>query len=226
MMTTHNRKLFERCIAYGHYERTGVASRANRADNYLTDPELLEFAGISLGGRKDRMNQWCSAMGRVQLKYYPERIAEIDKAMNYFGDLIDGIAGLKMHRPPAGSGCTKGGWYFPLCHYDPDKMQGVSPQKFCEAVLAEGIAVCGAGANFPLHLHPVFHKADIFNMGKPTMTSFDQRDVRQGPGSLPVSEALGKRILQVPRFTTFDREAIELHAAAFRKIVENLDELK
>ena len=170
------------------------------------------------------MNQWCSAIGRVQLKYYPERIAEIDKAMNYFSDALDRIDGLKAHRPPAGSGCTKGGWYFPLCHYDPAVM-GVSAARFCEALRAEGVEIAN-GANPPLHTHPVFHEADIFNMGKPTMISFGQRDVRQGAGSLPVTERLAERVLRIPRFVKFDRAAIDSYAAAIRKVVENIGELK
>ncbi len=226
MMTTNTRELYERCISYGHYERTGVASRANRADNQLTDPELIKFAGIPLGGRKDRMNQWCSAMGRVQLKYYPERIAEIDRAMNYFSDLLDGIPGLKSHRPPKDSGLTKGGWYFPLCHYDSTKMNGVPVADFCKALQAEGVVTANPGANFPLHTHAIFHEADIFHMGKPTMISFGQRDVRQGPGSLPMSEALSSKVFMIPRFTTFDKNAIELYVAAYRKVAGNINELK
>ncbi len=226
LMTTDNQELFERCVSYGHYERTGIGSRAKTEDQSVTDPELLKFAGIPLGGRKDRMNQWCAAVGRVQLKYYPERIVEIDNAMNYLCDRLDGIDGLKGHRPAVGSGLTKGGWYFPLCHYDPAKFGGVSAARFSEAVCAEGIASCRSGANSPLHVHPVFHEADIFHMGKPTMISFGQRDVRQGPGTLPVAEGLAERIIHLPRFVKFDRAVIDSYVEVFRKVAENIDELK
>ncbi len=225
LMTTNDQNLYERCISYGHYERTGIGSRAKAEDKAVSNSDLLKFAGIPLGGRKDRMNQWCSAVGRVQLKHYPARIAEIDKAMTYFCDALDRIDGLKAHRPPAGSGCTKGGWYLPMCHYDA-AVTGVPAARFCEALRAEGVSVARNGANPPLHVHPVFHEADIFNMGKPTMISFGQRDVRQGAGTLPVSEALVEKIFHIPRFVKFDRDVIDRYIAAFNKVAGNLGELK
>ncbi|MDD5596306.1 MAG: DegT/DnrJ/EryC1/StrS family aminotransferase [Victivallaceae bacterium] len=224
LVTTNDRSLYERCIAFGHYERTGAASNFNAVDAQVTDSELQKFAGIPLGGYKHRMNQWCSAMGKVQLKHYPARIAEIDKAMNYFCDLLDAVPGLKTHRPPAGSGLTKGGWYHPVCHYNPEELKNVPIETFCKAVTAEGVK-CNPGINFPLHLHKIFHEADIFNMGKPTMISFGQRDVRQGPGTLPVSEASGRRNFTIPKFTTYDKTEIEKVAAAFKKVADNIDEL-
>lgn len=224
MVTTNNRELYERCIAFGHYERTGAPSNFNEVDAQVTDPELKKFAGIPLGGYKHRMNQWCAAMGKVQLKHYPERIIEIEKAMTYFCDLLDKIQGLKTHRPAKGSGLTKGGWYLPICHYNPEIFKGVSVKKFCEAVCAEGIIV-KPGINTPLHLHKVFHEADIFNMGKPTMISFGQRDVRQGTGSLPVAEDSSNKNFTIPRFVIFDKAEIEKIAAAFKKVADNIDEL-
>ena len=164
LMTTNNRELYERCIAYGHYERSGAASNFNAVDAQITDPELKKFAGIPLGGYKHRMNQWCAAMGKVQLKYYPERIAEIEKAMTYFCDLLDAVPGLKAHRPPKDSGLTKGGWYAPVCHYYPEELKNVPLARFCEAVRAEGV-VCNPGINTSLHLHKVFHESGYFQYG-------------------------------------------------------------
>ena len=67
MMVTNNSKLYERCIAYGHYARTGAPSNYNPVDKQVHDESLSLFAGMPLGGVKHRMNQTCSAMGRVQL---------------------------------------------------------------------------------------------------------------------------------------------------------------
>jgi len=225
LMTTNTRSLFERCISFGHYARTGTASNFNAVDAQVTDPELLKFAGIPLGGYKHRMNQWCAAMGKVQLKYYPERIAEIDKAMTYFCDLLDAIPGLKAHRPPKGSTLTKGGWYHAICHYMTEELQNVPVATFCEAVRAEGISLCHPGINTPLHTHKFFHEADIFNMGQPTMISFGQRDVRQGAGTLAVSEGIGEKTFTIPKFTTFNKEEIEKVAGAFKKVANNIAEL-
>jgi dTDP-4-amino-4,6-dideoxygalactose transaminase len=225
MMVTNNRDLYERCVAYGHYERTGLPSNFNAVDRSIFNPALNKFAGLPLGGYKHRMNQTCSAMGREQLKHYDRRMAEIQAAMNRFWDLLDGVPGLKAHRPPANSKSTMGGWYAARGLYRAEELGGLSCEKFCEAVRAEGFSGCNPGANMPLHLHAVYHEADLFNMGKPTMISFGQRDVRQGPGTLPVAESIREIAYSIPWFK-HDRPAIiKAHAQAYRKVAEHADEV-
>jgi dTDP-4-amino-4,6-dideoxygalactose transaminase len=222
---TNDRELYERCVAYGHYSRTGAPSNYNPVDAQVTIADLKRYAGVPMGGAKHRMNQTCSAMGRVQLKHYPWRIAEIQSAMNRFWDLLEGVPGLRAHRPAADSGSTMGGWYNARGLYRAEELGGLPCARFCEAVRAEGVGRCGPGANFPLHTHPLFHTADLFGMGKPTMVSFGQRDVRQGPGTLPVSESIAEIAFGVPWFKHDRPEIIEEHAAAFRKVAENAAEL-
>ncbi len=225
VLVTNDRQIYERCIAYGHYERTGAATRWTSRDSQVTDPDLKQYAGVPLGGFKHRMNQMCSAMGRVQLRYYPERIAEIQRAMNRFWDLLEGVPGVKAHRPPGDCGSTMGGWYYARGLYRAEELGGLPCRNFCEAVRAEGVGMCSPGANFALYLHPVFHTADIFHMGQPTMISFGQRDVRQGPGTLPVAESIGEIALGIPWFKHDQPDVIEQYAAAYRKVAEHADEL-
>jgi perosamine synthetase len=225
MLLTNDRDLYERAIAYGHYERTGGPSRFAQSDGE-THGDLLQFKGLPLGGHKHRMNQTCSAMGRVQLKYYPERVAEIQKAMNRFWDLLEGVPGIRAHRPPKGSGSTMGGWYAARGLYRAGELGGLPCARFCEAVRAEGVGNAVPGANFPLHTHPVFHTADLFNMGKPTVISFGQRDVRQGPGTLPVAESIFEIAFGIPWFKHDRPEAIEPYAAAYRKVALQAEKLR
>jgi len=225
MLVTNDRELYERCIAYGHYERTGARSHYNPPDQQVTDASLQQFSGVPIGGFKHRMHQLSSAVGRVQLRHYPERIVEIQRAMNRFWDLLEGVPGIKAHRPAADSGSTMGGWYFARGLYRSAELGGLPSAKFCEAVRAEGVSVCSPGANAPLHTHNVFHYADLFGTGTPTMLSFTERDVRQGPGTLPVSEASGKTVLGVPWFKHDCPEVIEQYAAAYRKVAEQAHEL-
>lgn len=224
MLVTNDQRIYERGIAYGHYERTGMPSLYNPADSQVTMADLKVFAGVPLGGYKHRMNQTCSAMGRVQLKYYPQRIIEIQKAMNRFWDLLEGAPGIRAHRPPKGSGSTMGGWYAAGGLYREEELGGLPVAKFCEAVQAEG-AWCSPGRNRPLHPHPVFHVADIFNQGRPTMIAFGQRDVRQGPGSLPVTETIPTSTYSVPWFKHDRAAIIEQYAKAFRKVALQAEKL-
>ena len=118
MLITNDREIYERAVAFGHYERTGG----------LTLPKLKRFAGLPLGGVKHRMHQMSSAVGRVQLKHYKKRMAEIQKAMNLFCDLIDGGPGIRGHRPPKDSGSvlcsTRQGSNFPHCLNSSDLTPG------------------------------------------------------------------------------------------------------
>ncbi len=208
ILITDDRKIYERAVAFGHYERH---------DTELTLPELKSLAGLPLGGVKSRVNQTCSAMGRVQLKYYPRRIEQIQKAMNRFWDLLEGTPGIRPHRPEKDSVSTMGGWYNPVGHYVPEELGDLPISTFIEAVIAEG-APTGRGINFPLHLHPVFNEADVYNDGKPTRIAFADRDIRQPKGSLPNAERACDRTFGVPWFKHDQPDAIEQYAAAFRKV--------
>ena len=214
MLITNDPAIYERAAAFGHYERTAA----------LTDPELRPFAGLPLGGYKYRMHQLSSAVGRVQLRHYQPRMEEIQRAMNYFWDLLEAVPGLRAHRPPAGSGSTMGGWYAAHGVYVPEELGGLSVHRFCEAVRAEGVWT-RAGANFLLHLHPLLNEADIYGHGKPTRLAHADRDVRQPAGSLPVSEAMPERVYDIPWFKHYRPRIIEEHAAAFRKVAEGAAEL-
>lgn len=215
ILCTNDLEIYERGIAWGHYER-------NNKD--IQTPELQPFIGLPWGGYKYRVHQMSSAVGRVQLKHYPERMAEIDKAMNYFWDRLEGVPGLRAHRPAKGSGCTMGGWY--ACHgiYVPEELGGLSVTRFCEAVRAEGCHT-SPGVNNALHMHPLFTEADIYGHGKPTRIANSDRDLRQYKGDLPVSEAVGTRTYHIPWFKKFRPEIIDQYANAFRKVAENYEEL-
>lgn len=225
MLTTDSREIYERAIAFGHYSRTGGPSMYTQPTNEISNLELAKYRGIPLGGYKHRMNQTCAAMGRVQLKYYPQRIAEIQKAMNYFWDLLEDVPGLQAHRPAKDSGSTMGGWYAARGLYNTDEVGGLPLAKFCEAVSAEGCPTA-PGANFALHKHPAFHDADIYGHGKPTVIANHDRDVRQGEGALPVSESLTSRAFGIPWFKHFDEAIVEQYAAAYRKVALQAEKLK
>lgn len=216
MLVTDSRKIYERAIALGHYERFN--------ENIETE-ELKPYVGLPLGGYKYRMHQLSSAVGRVQLKYYDARCREIDKAMNYFWELLDGIPGFKPHRVSPDSGSTMAGWYLPFALYDSQAFEGLSISRFAEAVRAEGFGECIPGCNGPLHMHPIFKSCDIYGHGKPSRIAHTARDVRTLDTGLPVSEKVGSMVCKVPWFKHYRPQVIKEYAEAFRKVAENYKEL-
>lgn len=216
MLTTNSQEIYEKAILFGHYEKHGK----------IELPDIKKYAGIPCGGVKGRMSQLSSAFGRVQLKYYKQQFAEIDKAMTYFCDLIDQIPGIKAHRPAKNSGSTKGGWYLPLAHYNPDALGGLSNIRFADAVKAEG-GICTAGCNKPLHVHPLFNDMDIYGHGKPTRIVNLPEDKLPNyfKRQLSFTSAANSRIIGLPWFKHFDKNAIEQIASAYKKVAGDYIEL-
>jgi len=215
MLLTDDKEIYQRAVAWGHYARH---------EKIKDNPDLAPFAGVPFGGVKHRMHQLSSAVGRVQLRHYSERLVQIQKAMNYFWDQLEDIHGIKAHRPPKDSGSDNGGWYYPRGLYRSEELGGLPISRFIEALRAEGVTA-SAGANFPLHLHPVFRDLDIYNEGRPTRISTIDEDIRQPEGSLPVSESIDKIAMSVPWFKHFRPQIIDEHARAYRKVCENSDAL-
>jgi dTDP-4-amino-4,6-dideoxygalactose transaminase len=216
MLTTNSQEIYQKAILFGQYEKHGK----------IELPEIKKYAGLPSGGVKGRMHQLSSAFGRVQLKHYKKQFTEIDKAMTYFCDLIDQIPGIKAHRPAKNSGSTKGGWYFPLAHYNPDAFEGLSNARFAKAVVAEG-AGCGAGCNKPLHTHPAFNDMDIYHHGKPTrlVNMPEGMTVSQIQKLLPTTEKVNNLIISLPWFKHYDKQAIEQIAGAYKKAADNYKDL-
>lgn len=216
VLLTDDPKIYQRAIAFGHYERTGKTQYAENA-GLAFNSDLQRFAGIPLAGQKFRMHQLSSAVGRVQLKHYKRRMAEMQSAMNRFWDLLEGEPGIRAHRPPKESGSTMGGWYFPHGLYIPDELGGLPLSRFAEAVRAEG-SQCNPGANSPLHLHAVFSEADVYGHGCPTNVANNPGRAGRKQPSLPSSELVPERCFSIPWFKHDRPEIIEEHAEAFRKV--------
>lgn len=217
ILATNNREIYERAIAFGHYSRYS-------ADAMETE-ELKPHAGLPMGGYKYRMHQMSSAVGRVQLKYYDERMKEIRKGMNYFWDLLEGVPGIKAHRVDESTGSTMGGWYAPKGLYKSEELGGLSVTRFCEAVRAEGFESCNPGCNLALHTHSLFQTLDVYGHGKPTRIANSDRDVRELDANLAPSEAVGTMTYSIPWFKHFEPKMIEEYANAFKKAAENYKEL-
>ena len=216
MLLTNDRSVYEHAIALGLYERF--------TKDEITCEDLKPYTGLPLGGYKFRMHQMSSAVGRVQLKYYDERCAEIRKAMNYFWDLLEGVPGIRAHRVDESTGSNMAGYYVPYGIYNSAELGGLSVSRFCEALQAEGVETKG-GANAPLHTHGVFQTADIYGDGKPTRIANSPEDIRKFDDNLQPAEEIGPTLFSVPWFKKFIPAEIEEYANAFKKVVANYTEL-
>lgn len=214
MLMTNDREVYERAVCFSH-------TASHLGD--LTMQKYIDCEEIPLGGFKGRLNQLASAMGRVQLRHYAQRIAEIQRAVNRFWQLLEGVPGLRPHRA-TWPDSDMGGWFYPLGHYAPEELGGLPVKKFVEAVAAEG-AIVRPTWETPLHLKKIFNSIDIYGHGKPTRLAFADRDIRQGIGSMPVAEGILQRTLMIPWFKHDRSEEIAQQAAAYRKVALRASDL-
>lgn len=216
IVVTDNRECYERALAYGHYERN--------SPKYIVETEYLKgYTGIALGGVKGRVNQLCSALARVQLKYFDARCAVIRQAMNYYLDQVDKIDGLHAIRVDESTGSNMAGFYGVCIRYDPSKFGGLSATKFAEAIRAETNNYYYAGGNFCLHTHNFFKTFDFMGVGKPSRIAYNDRDVRELDDACKPSEDVN--IFNTMCFVKFDKEWIDKYVQAIKKVADNYQEL-
>ncbi len=216
MLVTDDEEICERAMAFGHYERNN--------ENYIKVCDNLKpYFHIALGGVKGRANQLCSALARVQLKYHDERCAEIRRAMNYFWDQLEGLPGIRAIRVDESTGSNMAGWYQPHGIYHAEELHGLSVHRFCEALRAEAPYGGWDGGNFCLHTHPFFKTFDLRHEGAPSRIVYNDRDVRLDDDLCRPSERI--ECFSVPWFKHFDKVWIDRFAAAFKKVIDNHEQL-
>lgn len=218
VVVTDDKKLYERAIAYGHYERNNA--------KYITESrDLNEYFHIPLGAVKGRVNQVCSVLAIGQLKYFDERSLEIRKAMNYFFDLIEDLPGITPRRIDESTGSHMGAYYVASVIYNPSAYEGLSSKRFSAAVTAEfnGAFSSWEGGNYCLHTHQYFKTFDFLHLGKPSRIVFMDEDVRENDKDC--DKSLEKCCFSVPWFKKYDKEWIEKYAQVIRKVSENYKDL-
>jgi len=122
---TNDRELYERALLAGQHP-TVIAGRA-------TDPDVLKYA--SMGGTGDNMR----AIGgdiRSQLAHADVRTNERIRNCEYLTERLSKLPGITP--PYVRPGC-KHVYHYNTCLWDP-KMHGVSRDRFCEALNAEGVS--------------------------------------------------------------------------------------
>jgi perosamine synthetase len=226
---TSDRKLFERALLAGQHP-TVIAGVA-------TDPEVLKYA--SMGGTGDNMRgvgldamaQLLDADARTNA-----RIANCD----YLTERLNDVPGITP--PYVRPGC-KHVYHYYTCLWDPE-VHGVSRDRFCQALNAEGVLavayVQDANHTFapeskpiqaggPIHLRTIFQERNLYGKGCPFRCPHVKNPPVYRRGDLPVSEAITQRefsIHQRELSPPNDERDMQLIVDAITKIVDQIDQLK
>jgi len=227
---TNDRELFERGLLAGQHPTV--------IQGLATDPEVLKHA--SMGGTGDRMNPVGATAAIQQLLDADARTNARIRNCEYLTAKISDIPGITSPYVRPG---YKHAYHYYTCLWDPDEY-GVSRDRFCQALNAEGVYaiayVMDANYRFapesepiqaggPLHLRTMFRERNLYGKGCPFLCPHVKNPPVYKAGDLPVSEEMAGRefcLSQPDLSPPCDEKDMQLIVDAITKIIDNIDELK
>lgn len=226
---TNDRRLFERALLAGQHP-TVVQGTA-------TDPDVLKYA--SMGGTGDNMR----AVGRDALAQVLDAEARTNARIRNCEYLTEKLSEIPGITPPYVRPGYKHVYHYYNCLWDPQR-HGVSRDKFCQALNAEGVyAVAYVNdANYrfapeskpiqaggPIHLRTMFQERNLYGRGCPFLCPHVQNPPVYRKGDLPVSEEMAERefaLCQAHLSPPCDERDMQLIVDAIQKVMDHIDELK
>lgn len=175
-------------------------------------------------GYNFRLGEIECAMGIEQLKKLQGLVASRQHAAQRLTAGLSGLAGLKtpMVRPD----CTHAYYVYPMV-LDIEQL-GVSHERVCQALLAEGVE--GLSPRYVnVHMLPMYQKKIAYgSRGFPWTSDICHREVDYGPGTCPVAEELQEKSYLGYAMCLNDLSDgdVDLIVEAFRKVWRNLEALK
>jgi len=226
---TNDRKLYERGLLAGQHPTviTGLA----------TDPDVLKYA--SMGGTGDNMR----AVGGDAMQQLLDADARTNARIancNYLTQNLKDVPGLTTPYVRPG---YKHVYHYYTCLWDPE-VHGVSRNRFCQALDAEGVYAVAYvdDANYrfapeskpieaggPIHLRTIFQERNLYGKGCPFQCPHVENPPVYRKGDLPVSEEMAERefcLAQADLSPPCDEEDMQRIVDAIKKVVDNIEELK
>ncbi|HIE04263.1 MAG TPA: DegT/DnrJ/EryC1/StrS family aminotransferase, partial [Candidatus Latescibacteria bacterium] len=184
MVTTNNRELYERQLAYCHLHRAGVKEELTLPQYRGLDSEVL--------GLKWRAHPLALALAKVSLETLDYRIERSNMVRERIFSSLGELPGLEPEAsyPKARRISLYGGIRL---IYKPEELGGLPPERFVEALRAEGVKV-RLGFPYMEHLRKIFTEGfDLWGMGRgPLGGEFEGLPSFKPykPGDFPVAEDL------------------------------------
>jgi perosamine synthetase len=175
-------------------------------------------------GYNFRLGEIECAIGIEQLKKLKGLVASRQHAAQRLTSGLENLAGLKT--PLVRPSCTHAYYVYPMV-LDVEYL-GVSHERICQALVAEGVQ--GLSAQYVnLHMLPMYQKKIAYGShGFPWTSDICHRDVDYSYGICPVAERLQERSYLGYAMCLNDLadNDIEQIVAAFKKVWHNMDTLK
>ncbi len=216
VVATDNRHYYERIIAMGHLNRYNLKDE-------LTEEPLNRLTSPGWAMVKFRPTNLSLCIATVALDALPYRNRRIQENYDKLLDLLKDVTALKPIKeyPKA----QNGGYYGHMrIIYQPDEVGGLAPEKFQEAVNAEGASLAGRSYE-GWHITPPYDTGMAYYDDGRGAISPSQGYKAPKYGDLPVSEAVIPNILALPTMIDPPDGYIEAFAEAIKKVQENYEDL-
>jgi len=216
IVATNDRELYERALIYCHLHRSGALDELTNPVYKQLEPQLL--------GWKWRAHPLALAIARISLRTLPERMEKFIATREELVEKIEGTPGLELahNYPKSKHAEIYGGLKF---LYDPDALGGLSAERFCEALNAEGVPMGANGLSHIEHLRSIYTQdlPGLWGEGHPGPANIPLP--RYQEGDYPVAEGLRGRILVLASWVEPAPGLIDQVATAIRKVVDNYQAL-
>jgi len=226
---TNDRKLYERALLAGQHPTV--------IQGLATDPDVLRYA--SMGGTGDNMRGvgWDAL---AQLMDAEVRTNARIRNCEYLTEKLSQIPGIT---PPYVRPGYKHVYHYYTCLWD-EKYWGISRDRFCQALNAEGLFAVAyvTDANYrfapeskpiqaggPIHLRTIFQERNLYGKGCPFRCPHVKNPPVYKKGDLPVSERIAKQefcFQQSDLSPPCDERDMQLIVDTIKKVLDNIDELR
>lgn len=216
ILATNDREIYERALIYCHLHRGGVLDE-------LTNPVYKELDHQLLGW-KWRAHPLAIAIARVSMKSLPKRLTSFAANRDELARKIEGVPGIELaHNYPKSAGSELyGGLRF---LYDAGALGGLTAEKLCEALKAEGVPMSTGGFRAPEHLRAIYTKDLPGLWGRDHPGPANIALPRYARGDFPVAEGLDGRVLSMVGWIEAAEGLIDQVASAIRKVAEGHEAL-
>jgi dTDP-4-amino-4,6-dideoxygalactose transaminase len=168
-----------------------------------------------------RMTEVHAAIGLEQLKKLRFAVESRRKSATRLTRQIEGIKGLVPPRPP--KGVKHSYWQYPLIV---DDELGISPKRFSEALVAEGVPASYSYIGEPMYLKTPLREKKTFAKNKhPFDCPAYGRPISYAPGLCPSAEAVLKKLIVIPWNEKYTKEDVDDIAEAIQKVAAHSHQL-
>ena len=221
ILITDNREYYERAVLLGHYER--IPS--------LESPEYKKYcpgfpSAPTCFGFKYRIHPMASAIALAQLRKLDAMNAARRRNLDYLTAALGRLH--EAFQPPPELPGTRRVYINYICQFYEEKMEGITRDRFVEALNAEGLpSTYGRAGYLPVYWNPLYEeRGNMWAEGCPFDGPYVRRKVTYRRGDCPEAEKIWTRTINLPAFPNkCDESVLAQCVEAVAKVVRNRAQL-